>query len=138
MIHMTDRAEMFRWARILGLIGGVIVLLGALAFAALFAVLGFVPFALSQGFGAGVEGGAAIAAAIFGAIAFFAVVGGLVLGGLALYGATQYEKPAGKTWGIVVLIVGVLAFFTGGGFGIGSALIAASGGLAVYAHSQAP
>jgi hypothetical protein len=86
-------------AFVLSLIGGILILLGGVAFA-----IGF-----SFVFGS--------AGAVFGII-------GVIMGLIVLLGAVMlYQKPQSHTmWGVIILVLSIIAFPAAWGFGIGSLL----------------
>jgi hypothetical protein len=103
-------------AFVLSLIGGIFILLGGVAFA-----IGF-----SFVFGS--------AGAVFGII-------GVIMGIIVLLGAVMlYQKPQSHTmWGVIILILSIIAFPAAWGFGIGSLLAFIGAILAlVYKPSMAP
>lgn len=86
-------------AFVLSLIGGIFILLGGIAFA-----IGF-----SFVFGS--------AGAVFGII-------GVMMGLIVLLGSVMlYQKPESHTmWGVIILVLSIIAFPAAWGFGIGSLL----------------
>ncbi len=86
-------------AFVLSLIGGILIILGGVAFA-----IGF-----SFVFGS--------AGAVFGVI-------GVIMGLIVLLGAIMlYQKPQSHTmWGVIILVLSIIAFPAAWGFGIGSLL----------------
>ncbi len=111
-------------AYILSLIGGILILIDALVYAAVAAV--------GASFLAFFPGAAAILIA-FGVIA-------ILLALIVIYGAIQMKnRPASaKTWGLLVLVFSLVSFIGGGGFVIGAILGLVGGILALVWNPPAP
>jgi hypothetical protein len=112
-------------AFILSLIGGIFILLGALAFAALAAIgasfLAFFPAAAAL-------------------LIAYAVLG-LILGIIVIVGAVMMRSrpEQAKMWGVIVIVLAFIALFTsGGGFILGFLLALIGGILALVWHPRAP
>src|SRR5207244_6488878 len=111
-----DMADKPTAAFVLSLIGGILIILGGVAFA-----IGF-----SFVFGS--------AGAVFGVI-------GVIMGLIVLLGAIMlYQKPQSHTmWGVIILVLSIIAFPAAWGFGIGSLLAFIGAILAlVYKPSMGP
>ncbi|HYA10756.1 MAG TPA: hypothetical protein VEH10_03690 [Thermoplasmata archaeon] len=105
-------------AFILSLIGGIFILLGGLADAAIYAIIGGAVLSIFPGLGA-----------LLIALAVIALLFGLII----IFGAIQLRsKPeSAKTWGIIILVLAILSWIGGGGFFIGFILALIGGILAL-------
>lgn len=118
-----DPQDLRKWARMLSMIGGIVMVAGSL----LFALMGvFMTTFLSMFGDVGMMFGTA-----FGAMLLIFALFGASIGGLAIYASSRLEGPDPRTWSIVLLVCGIVGFFTGTGLGVGSILVAVGGGIAL-------
>jgi hypothetical protein len=113
-------------AFILSLIGGIFILLGGLATAAIYALIGGALLAFIPGLGV-----------LLLALAVIAIFFGLII----IVGATMLRsKPeSAKTWGLLIIILSILSLiFAGGGFVIGFILALIGGILAMTWRAPPP
>lgn len=103
-------------AFVLSLIGGIFILLGGIAEAALFALVGSALLSFVPGLGA-LFLGLAIAALLFGLI--------IIVGAIQM----RSNPSSAKTWGIIVIVLAVISLFGGGGGFIIGFILALIGGI---------
>ncbi|HTT15976.1 MAG TPA: DUF6114 domain-containing protein [Thermoplasmata archaeon] len=109
-------------AFVLSLIGGIFILLGALAEAALIAIFGTVVFVFIPGLGALILGLAA-------ACVLFALI--IIVGAVMLRARPQ----SAKLWGAIIIVLSIVSIFGAlGGFFIGFILALIGGIMAVTWH----
>jgi Family of unknown function (DUF6114) len=103
-------------AFVLSLIGGIFILLGGLADAAIYALVGGAVFALLPG---------------LGVLFLVLAVVGLLIGLLTIVGAVMLRsKPeSAHTWGILIIVFSVISLVTGGGGFIIGFILALIGGI---------
>jgi len=114
-------------AFVLSLIGGIFILLGGLATAAIAAIIGGALFAFFPGGGVLLIG--------------LAVVG-ILIGLLTIFGAVMLRNrpESAHTWGVLILVFAIISLFTsaGGGFIIGFILALIGGIFAMTWKPPAP
>jgi len=108
-------------AFVLSLIGGIFILLGGLAEAAILALIGTAVISIFPGLGA-----------LLIALAVVALVFGLII----IFGALMLRsKPeSAKMWGVIILVLAIVSLVGGGGFFIGFILALIGGILALVWH----
>lgn len=108
-------------AFILTLIGAILIIIGGLYTAAIYAFASAVTFAFFPGLGALLIG-LAVASLLFGLIILVAAI-------------QMYRSPgSAKTWGIIALVMSLLSIIGGGGFVLGLILGLIGGILAIVWH----
>lgn len=124
---MQGQVESYpRTAYLLSLIGGILILVFSLIYAAILLAVASVFAGLGLGFGVGLAMSLAAMAVILGVLVLvFAIL-------------LKSHPGQSKMYGVLILVFSVISFFGGGGFYIGAILGFIGGILALIWHPPAP
>jgi predicted membrane-bound dolichyl-phosphate-mannose-protein mannosyltransferase len=124
---MQGQGETYpRTAYLLSLIGGILLLIFSLIYAAVLVALASLFAAVGFGLGSGILVALAVVALVFGV--------------LVLFFATRLKSNPGsaKIYGLLIVVFSLISFAGGGGFYIGAILALIGGILAIIWHPPAP
>jgi zinc-ribbon domain len=121
MASMPQMTDYPRVAYILTLIGGIFFLLGAIVFAIVAAIFGSLISSVLPG---------------LGAVLIAIGVLGIILALIVIFGAIKMRSnpSSAKTWGVIVLVLGLIGLFSGAGYYLGPILTIVGGILAMIWH----